>query len=250
MSLRPANIQWRGSQPSAPDYDDIYYSVEGADEVRRVFIEPCGLVERAGEGGEVCVLELGFGTGLNLPHYRERVTDLTTVDPNPGMVRYTERRTADPAFPLRHRLADGASLPFPDHTFDTVVSTWTLCSIPDVGKALRELYRVLAPDGRFLFVEHGRSPDPGIRAWQDRLTPIQRRIGDGCHLNRDMSELIEGAGLRIDEFESFYMDGLPKIGGYLFMGSAVTGASPTAPDDMIRSISEQSAGDGNPQSSR
>ena len=113
------------------------------------------------------------------------------------------------------------SLPFPADTFDCVTSTWTLCSIPDVERALYEVRRVLRPGGLFLFIEHGASPDPSIRKWQDRLTPLQRMIGDGCHLNREIPRLVRNCGLRIADIDEFYKQKLPRLGAYFYRGSAV-----------------------------
>ncbi len=169
-------------------------------------------------GGQT--LEIGFGTGLNLPHYTGAVRRLTAVDPNPGMHRLARRRIRRSALPVRMEVLDGKSLPFDDASFDSVVSTWTLCSISDIGSALGEMLRVLRPSGVFRFVEHGRSPDAGVRKWQARLTPFQRRIAGGCRLDRDIRGLIENAGFRIAHLETFYMEGMPRVGGYLYFGRA------------------------------
>ena len=165
-------------------------------------------------------LEVGFGTGLNLGHYTVRVEQLTAIDVNPGMDRTALRRIAGSPLQVESQVLDGQALPFEDRTFDCVVSTWTLCSISDVGAALNEIFRVLKLLGHFYFVEHGQSPDPGVRKWQDRLTPIQKIIGDGCHLNRQIEDLIVSTGFDVDELENFYMDDVPRIGGYLYFGSA------------------------------
>ncbi|MBV8608845.1 MAG: class I SAM-dependent methyltransferase, partial [Singulisphaera sp.] len=125
----------------------------------------------AAVGGEV--LEIGFGTGLNLPHYPAHVRRITTVDPNPGMARRARHRVAKSGIVVQQRTLSGEALPFEDGTFDCVVSTWTLCSIPEVGRALAEVYRVLWPGGRLVFLKHGRSDDPGVQRWQRRLNPIQ-----------------------------------------------------------------------------
>ena len=135
-------------------------------------------------GGEV--LEIGFGTGLNLPHYPEHVRRITTVDPNPGMNRLARRRIAEGGIAVDQRVLSGEALPFEDGSFDCVVSTWTLCSIPDAGRALGEVHRVLRPGGRFLFLEHGLSEDSRVQRWQRRLNPIQRVLGDGCRLDLDV----------------------------------------------------------------
>jgi len=165
-------------------------------------------------------LEIGFGTGLNLNHYPASVKQLTAIDVNPGMNRIALRRIAGSQINVQSSILNGLSIPFEDSTFDCVVSTWTLCSIPDVRLALQEIYRVLKPRGHFYFAEHGQSPDSVVRIWQDRLTPIQKVIGDGCHLNRPIAELIRSLGFNIKDLENFYMDNVPRIGGYLYFGSA------------------------------
>src|SRR5439155_1455359 len=124
-------------------------------------------------GGEV--LELGFGTGLNLPHYPDRVRRITTVDPNVGMHRLAQNRVRHSGIAVDQRVLSGEKLPFGSATFDYAVSTFTLCSIPNVGQAVAEVYRVLKPGGRFLFLEHGLSPEPGVRRWQRRLNRLEVR---------------------------------------------------------------------------
>lgn len=172
-------------------------------------------------GARGAVLEIGFGSGLNLPHYPRAVTSLVAIDHSRGMLRLARERIASAAFPVESRLLDGENLPSPEQRFDTVVSTWTLCSIRDVGRALREARRVLRPGGRLLFVEHGLSPEPAVRVWQRRLNPIQNRIGGGCNLNRDIAALVEGSGFRMERLELFYLDSAPKWLGYTYKGSAL-----------------------------
>ena len=173
----------------------------------------------AGVGGSV--LEIGFGTGLNLPHYPPHVRELTVVEPNPGALRRSRRRAA--ASPIRVQpagLVGGRDLPLPDERFDSVVSTWTLCTIPDVAHALAEVHRVLRPGGRFFFIEHGLSPDPRVARWQNRLNGLNKLLGDGCNLNRDIAGLISASPLRIDRCDRFYLRDTPRIGGYMFRGTA------------------------------
>lgn len=165
------------------------------------------------------VLEIGFGTGLNLAYYPDRVQSLTTVDPNPGMNRWARKRIEQSPLRIEQRVLSGESLPMADSRFDTVVSTWTLCSIPQVEQAVQEVYRVLKPGGQFLFVEHGLSADRAIQVWQHRLTPLQKRIADGCHFNRNMRQLIENQFETV-AIESFYADNLPKVTGYFYKGKA------------------------------
>jgi len=172
----------------------------------------------AGVSGEV--LEIGFGTGLNLPHYPAGVSRVTAVDVNPGMSRRAQRRVEKSATEVDYRVLSGERLPMADESFDSVVSTWTLCSIADVRAALAEIRRVLRPGGRFFFLEHGLADDPGVQRWQRRLNPIQKVIGDGCHLDRDVRALVEGAGLRLVEMENFYMERDPRTHGYMYRGVA------------------------------
>lgn len=166
------------------------------------------------------VLEIGFGTGLNLSHYPATVNQLTTVDVNPGVHRLAEKRLKGAAIPVRFALISGENLPMADASFDAVVSTWTLCSIPDVESALQEVRRVLKPGGKFYFVEHGLSPDPKVAQWQHRLTPVQKIIADGCHLNRDHLALIAAAGLRVVQKRQFQAQGLPSVGAFMTLGIA------------------------------
>lgn len=175
----------------------------------------------AAAAGEV--LELGFGTGLNLPHYPKgprTITRLVTADPaNILPARVAARIRAVP-FPVElvHQTAE--RLPFESARFDCVVSTWTLCTIPDVHAALLEVRRVLKPGGQFLFTEHGRSDDAGIAAWQDRLNPLQNVLACGCHLNRRIDRLIVAAGFTLTQLDRFVLPGLPRIGGEMYRGIA------------------------------
>jgi ubiquinone/menaquinone biosynthesis C-methylase UbiE len=166
------------------------------------------------------IFEIGFGTGLNLAHYPEHVKSVTTADVNPGMNTLAQQRIDASPINVTHDVLDGQSLPFEDESFDTVVCTWTLCSIPDVSSALNEMHRILRPGGRFHFVEHGLADDPKVRAWQNRLTPIQKIIGDGCHFNRNMEELIRDHHFSYDQLEMFYMKKAPRFGGYMYQGIA------------------------------
>ncbi|WP_017297119.1 class I SAM-dependent methyltransferase [Nodosilinea nodulosa] len=172
------------------------------------------LAEVSGE-----VLEIGFGTGLNLPYYPDWVEQIVTVDPSPGVHRLAQKRIDASPITVTHRMVSGEALPMADGTFDSVVSTFTLCSIPQIEQALAEIYRVLKPGGRFFFVEHGLSDEPDIQRWQNRLTPLQKRIAGGCHLNRAMGQLI---GQQFDqvEIEAAYANTLPKVAGYFYTGVA------------------------------
>jgi ubiquinone/menaquinone biosynthesis C-methylase UbiE len=171
----------------------------------------------AGLAGEV--VEVGFGSGRNVPHYPATVTRVLAVDPSTlGRELAAERVAASPV-PIEYVGLDGEQLPLEDETVDQVLSTWTLCSIPDVGRALGEMRRVLRPGGSLHFVEHGRAPQPKTARWQDRLTPIQRRVFGGCHLNRPIDQLIEHAGLRLTTLRNYFVSG-PKPFGYTFEGVA------------------------------
>lgn len=166
------------------------------------------------------VLELGIGTGLNLPHYPKVVTALHAVDPALLLPKTVARRRAGLSFPVHIQRGSAEKLPHADRLFDYVVSTWTLCTIPDPARSLQEVRRVLKPGGRFLFLEHGRSDDRTIAAWQDRLNPIQNVIGCGCHLNREIDRLITRSGLTIAHLERFTMQGVPRLAGEMYRGTA------------------------------
>jgi len=167
------------------------------------------------------VLEIGFGTGLNLPHYPSGVVSLTALDPKDMLPEKVRERIAAARFPVEIAHASAERLPFPDAHFDSVVSTWTLCTIPDVNAALREIARVLTPDGGLLFLEHGLSRDPRWVPWQHRLDPLQQLVACGCHLDRPIDRLIEQAGLRLTSLERFVMEDSPRIIGEMYRGSAM-----------------------------
>jgi ubiquinone/menaquinone biosynthesis C-methylase UbiE len=165
------------------------------------------------------VLEIGIGSGLNLPFYSPSIEGLIGLDPSPKLLSMTRQNVR---LSLRSvELVEGSAeaIPLEDSSIDTVVTTWTLCSIPDAGRALGEMRRVLRPTGRLLIVEHGRAPDPNVVWWQDHLTPVWKRMGGGCHLNRAIKMLIEGAGFQFERFETGYMRG-PKPLTFMYEGSA------------------------------
>lgn len=166
------------------------------------------------------VFEIGFGTGLNLSHYPESVKKITTADINPGMSRRARRRIEKSSIQVDSRVLTAEYLPLDDESFDTVVCTWTLCSIEDPAKALSEIRRILRPQGKFLFVEHGASKDEAVKKWQDRLNPLWKRIGVGCNLNRDAHSLISDAKFTISDLDTFYMQGDPRWLGYTYQGVA------------------------------
>ncbi len=165
------------------------------------------------------VLELGMGSGLNLPFYTADVHRVRGVEPSLEMQRLARQRlTANRPVDFLSQSAED-TLPLSEASIDTVVSTWTLCTIPDASRALREVRRVLKPGGRFIFVEHGQSPDAAVVVWQNRLNPIWKPIGGGCNLNRKIVELIRGAGFRITELKTGYLPG-PKPMTYTYQGLA------------------------------
>ncbi len=166
------------------------------------------------------VLELGLGTGLNLSFYPATVTQLHTVDPAALLPSRVAARCTHRPFPVYIQQTTAERLPHADRSFDYVVSTWTLCTIPDPLEAIREVGRVLKPTGLFLFLEHGRSDDPVTAKWQNRLNPIQNRVGCGCNLNRSIDHLITDAGLTITTLDRFRMEHVPRVGGEMYRGSA------------------------------
>jgi ubiquinone/menaquinone biosynthesis C-methylase UbiE len=166
------------------------------------------------------VLEVGIGSGLNLPFYQSQVRKIYGVDPSLELQRIARNRAVAQKLQIEFLLQSAEqSLPLTDASIDTVVVTWTLCSIPDPSKALREIKRVLKPDGQLIFLEHGRSPDAHVAAWQDRLTPIWKRLAGGCHLNRKVGEMIESAGLQTTELRTSYLPG-PRPLTFTYQGFA------------------------------
>lgn len=177
------------------------------------------------------VLEVGIGSGLNLPFYSPEVQRVYGVDPSLELQRMARKRAAERQFTAEF-LLQGAEDPLPlgDESIDTVVMTWTLCSVANPAKVLQQVKRVLKPSGRFLFVEHGRSRDSRVAAWQDRLTPIWKRIGGGCHLNRQVDTLLESAGFQFTELQTFYIPG-PRPMTYMYQGIAKRNSTPQPKDD-------------------
>jgi ubiquinone/menaquinone biosynthesis C-methylase UbiE len=166
------------------------------------------------------VLEIGLGTGLNLPHYPETVEVFHAMDPHPGMKRWARKRLAK--FPIRvmFHQESAEKLPFENESLDAVVSTFTLCSIPEVDSALQEVHRVLKPRGRIYFLEHGLAPEPKVQKRQRRYTPLQKMIAGGCHLDRDITGLIDHAGFKLVDLKKFYYPGFPKVAGFFYQGVA------------------------------
>jgi SAM-dependent methyltransferase len=171
----------------------------------------------AGLDGEV--LEVGFGSGRNVPYYPAAVTRVRAVDPATVGRKLAAKRVAASSVPVEYIGLDGESLPLDDDAVDHVLTTWTLCTIPDVDAALLEIRRVLRPGGALHFLEHGLSPEPKVARWQDRVTPLQRRLAGGCHLNRPIDQLVAASGLRVGELSTYYGSG-PKPMMYLYEGVA------------------------------
>lgn len=165
------------------------------------------------------VLEVGFGSGLNVPHYPSTVARVQAVDPATTGRKLAAKRVAASRVPIEFVGLDGAALPIESSSIDHVLVTWTMCTIPDVQQALSEMRRVLRPGGQVHFVEHGHAPDTKVSKWQDRLNPIQKRIAGGCNLNRPIDSLMEGAGFGFDELETYYGKG-PKSFSYFYEGVA------------------------------
>ena len=165
------------------------------------------------------VLEIGIGSGHNLPFYSAAVTRLQGVDPSAPLLAMARRKLDRVTFPVELVCQSAESLRLDARSIDTVVTTWTLCSVPDPLQALREIRRVLKPEGRLLFIEHGLSPDPKVHAWQRRLNPLWRRIGGGCNLDRRVDELIRSVGFRIAELRTTYLPG-PRPMTYTYEGQA------------------------------
>lgn|SRR5487761_17015 len=165
------------------------------------------------------VLEIGVGSGLNLPFYSQNVRQVIGLEPAPQLLAMARRARRSESLPVEFVEGSAEEIPVESGNIETVLTTWTLCTIPDALLALQEMRRVLRPGGRLLFVEHGRAPDPRVERWQDRLTPIWKRIGGGCHLNRAVAELIRSAGFEFDRLETGYMRG-PKPMTFMYEGSA------------------------------
>jgi ubiquinone/menaquinone biosynthesis C-methylase UbiE len=166
------------------------------------------------------VLEIGFGSGLNVAHYPPAVHRVQAVDPAALGRKLAGKRLATSSIAVEFVGTDGQQLPVETGSVDHVLATWTLCTIPRPERALAEIHRVLRSGGMYHFVDHGRSPEPGVARWQDRLTPIQRRVAGGCHLNRPIRDLIAAAGLQFSKMDNYYVRG-PRPMGYMYEGVAV-----------------------------
>jgi ubiquinone/menaquinone biosynthesis C-methylase UbiE len=166
------------------------------------------------------VLEVGFGSGHNLPYYPAAVQKVVAVDPSQESAKLARKRIAAARFPVEYVPLAGEEIAAADASFDSVVSTFTLCTIPDPLTALRQMLRVLKPDGKFFFVEHGRSFEPNVQRWQDRMNGVQQAMCGGCNMNRDIERLVREAGFAFEEIDKYYVKGQPKIVSFMTRGIA------------------------------
>jgi len=176
--------------------------------------------ERVIGGAEGRVLEIGAGSGLNLKLYGPLVREVLALEPDPKLMTMAKNNAKEAQRPVAFIEASAEDIPLESGSGDTVVTTWTLCTIPDGIRALREAKRMLKPGGSLLFIEHGQSSEQNVRKWQNRVDPIWSRISGGCHLNRPIGRLIEQAGFRIERLEHEYLPG-PKMMGFLYEGRAL-----------------------------
>jgi ubiquinone/menaquinone biosynthesis C-methylase UbiE len=194
----------------------------------RLIDKACGMKANTEVRQRVCadlhghVLEVGFGSGLNVPHYPPAVTRVDAVEPADVGWQLAADRLAATTVPVQRAGLDGQRLPFPDDHYDAALSTWTLCTIPDVEAALLELRRVLRPGATFHFAEHGLAPDVRVQRWQHRVEPLQKRMAGGCHVTRPITDLLAAAGFEITRLEEFYEKGAPKVVGAQSVGVAVS----------------------------
>jgi SAM-dependent methyltransferase len=196
--------------------------------VPRIVDAACGMTTNQPMRRRVCqglageVVELGFGSGHNVPFYPPAVTRVAAVEPADLAWRMAGERLGASTVPVARSALDGQRLPFPDAGFDSALSTWTLCTIPDASAALREVRRVLRAGGTLHFVEHGLAPDEPVRRWQRRLDPLQQRLFGGCHLTRPIAEMLTGAGFTVTELDTFYQKPAPKFLAAISLGAAVS----------------------------
>jgi ubiquinone/menaquinone biosynthesis C-methylase UbiE len=194
----------------------------------RIINFACGLKSQDPLRERVCdrlegeVVEIGFGSGLNVPFYPAAVERVAAVEPADTGWKLAEKRIRASQVPVERSGLDGQSLPFADDSFDSALSTWTMCTIPDLDAALAELRRVLKPGATLHFVEHGLAPDEKVQRWQHRLEPMQKRVFGGCHLTRPIVAQLSNAGFTIKDLDEFYEEGAPKIMGADSLGVAVS----------------------------
>lgn len=202
--------------------------VYGEQVLPRIVNAACGMKGvaplrcRVCDGLEGDVVEIGFGSGLNVPFYPATVSQVDAVEPADVAWKLADKRLRATSVPVQRSGLDGQRLPFADNSYDAALSTWTLCTIPDVAGALAEVRRVLKPGGTLHFVEHGLAPDEKVRRWQHRLEPMQKRLFGGCHLTRPVVDLLTTAGFTITELDVFYEEGAPKVLGADSLGTAVS----------------------------
>jgi ubiquinone/menaquinone biosynthesis C-methylase UbiE len=193
----------------------------------RIINRCCGMKESRPLRQRVCaglhgqVVEIGFGTGHNVPFYPQGVESVAAIEPSDLSWKLAADRVAASPIAVRRSGLDGQALPLADDSVDTALSTWTLCTIPDPVAALTEVHRVLRPGGTLHFLEHGLAPDENVRRWQHRLEPLNKRMAGGCHLTRRVVDLLVAAGFTVDEVDVFYEDGAPKAMGADSLGVAV-----------------------------
>jgi ubiquinone/menaquinone biosynthesis C-methylase UbiE len=200
-----------------PRFSDLTLGVRAVRQQREPVV--------GGASGEL--VEIGFGSGLNVPLYPASVKKVNAVDPSTVGRRLAAKRLASSPVPVEFVGLDGQEIPLGDESVDAALSTFTLCTIPDAGRALREVYRVLRPGGRFHFLEHGLSPEPNVARWQHRMNGIQQRIAGGCNLNRPIDRLVGDAGFEMQDLGNDYLEGprLSKPWGYLYRGVAIKSSS-------------------------
>ena len=164
---------------------------------------------------------IGIGTGHNLPYYDpEKVERVIGLDPGEEMLQFARRKSGALPFPVEYLALEGEAIPLGARTIDTVLVTYTLCTIPDVSRALEGMHRVLKPSGRLIFCEHGKAPDAAVRKWQDRINPFWKRLAGGCNINRDVPHALEQAGFKIEQLDTMYLPGTPKIAAFQSWGAA------------------------------
>jgi SAM-dependent methyltransferase len=212
----------------ATEVEETAMGIYGERILPRVIDLACGMAPANPLRERVCgdlfgeVLEIGFGSGLNVPFYPATVRRVAAIEPSDLGWKLAGKRVAASPVQVERSGLDGQALELPDHSFDCALSTWTMCSIPDLQAALGEVRRVLRPGGTLHFVEHGLAPDASVASWQHRIEPIQKRLFGGCHLTRQIVDSVERAGFTIKEIDTFYEEGAPKVMGADSLGVATS----------------------------